>query len=391
MRPLPGWALIPLIFPIVISPSLLAQVKPAAASDSRQIHRETGIEVPAGTRVVLQLTSPVWARSARAGLRVYARTVFPVALNNVMVIPAGTYVEGMIDAVNKPTVWSNRAQFQMRFTKWIFANGYTVELAGGPSGGASANGAASGENAAGATANVLVEVSYANDVLLDNGTEMEMTVNRPVWLERTSIAKAVQVSRPLGIGSVKSATRCKPTPGTPGTPDTVIPGTPGTPDIVIPGGPGMPDTVIPGTPATPGTPDTVIPGTPGTAGVACPGPPIVLSSSTASWNHTQNFQVTTPFEIGGAKLPAGKYAAAWAGERGQAQVDIVQDRRTMASAPARISALRELARRNEVTTRRNPDGTIALVQLTFARENVALSFGGETATNDAIGKTKAPR
>src|SRR5690242_4266588 len=184
MRPRFGWALIPIVLAAGHWQSALAQEKPTASAEpsSPQIQSETGaapFDVPAGTRVVLQLTGPVWTKSATPGIRVYARSVFPVAINNAMVIPAGTYVEGIVDAVKKPTRRSNRAQFQMHFTKWIFANGYTVQFVGSDS--------------AKATANLLVEVSYASDVLLDNGTQIEMTVQKPILLDRASIAKAAQV------------------------------------------------------------------------------------------------------------------------------------------------------------------------------------------------------
>ena len=43
--------------------------------------------VPAGTSVPLALTRPVMARTAKAGDSIYAETVFPVAVNNHMLIP----------------------------------------------------------------------------------------------------------------------------------------------------------------------------------------------------------------------------------------------------------------------------------------------------------------
>ena len=64
------------------------------------------------------------------GDSVYAETVFPVAVNNQMAIPLGTYVQGQIDTLTPPGWLSPHAQFQMHFTKIIFADGYTVELPG---------------------------------------------------------------------------------------------------------------------------------------------------------------------------------------------------------------------------------------------------------------------
>jgi hypothetical protein len=56
--------------------------------------RERGkLLVPAGTRVPVVLKNAISTKSARVGDSVYAQTSFPIAVNNRMVIPAGTYVQ----------------------------------------------------------------------------------------------------------------------------------------------------------------------------------------------------------------------------------------------------------------------------------------------------------
>src|SRR5258708_25138032 len=62
-------------------------------------HEKPAIIVPAGTKVALTLTSPIWARSANVGDTIHSATSFPVAIGNEMAIPPGTYVEGKIDAL----------------------------------------------------------------------------------------------------------------------------------------------------------------------------------------------------------------------------------------------------------------------------------------------------
>jgi hypothetical protein len=129
--------------------------------------------------------------------------------------------------------------------------------------------------------NLTIDVSASSDLLLDNGAQFDVTLAAPLSLNSKQLADAIVVSHPVDLGQFKSATQCRPTPGTPGspgTPDTVIPGSPGTPDTTVPGGPGMPDIVIPGTPPTPPTVIPGSPGTPGFAGQACPRAPIVISS-----------------------------------------------------------------------------------------------------------------
>jgi hypothetical protein len=238
------------------------------------------VTLTSGTKLEVALVRPLWANAAAPGSQIYAQTTFPVVTGDRVIIPAGTYVEGTIEKLTRPTRRSNRAQIEVLFTQIVFANGYVVSLpAMGP--------AASAQDVAPSLIDVTVQVSPSNDLLLDNGAQIEITLASPLALDSAQTAAAPPLSRAPAPGQFKSASLCRPTagtPGTPGSPDTVIPGTPATPDTVIPGGPGMPDTVIPG---SPGTPDTVIPGTPGTPGFPgsiCPAPPMVISNTPGNPN-----------------------------------------------------------------------------------------------------------
>jgi hypothetical protein len=353
----------------------------------KQSTARSTIVVPAGTTVYLALTSPVWTKTAKVGDSVYAEAAFPVAVNNQMAIPPGSYVQGQIDTLTKPGFLSPHAQFQIHFTKIIFANGYTVVLAGPQnvtSGQTPAQQASSTPGAprapAGdvipAVASVYVEVSIASDILLDNGSQIEMVLQIPLRLNAANVAAAVRASNPVQLAQFKSATLCRPVPGTPGTSDTVIPGTPGspgTPDTVIPGADGMPDTVIPGIPATSGTPDTVIPGTPGTPDVSCPGPPVVTSSAKVQ-NYKESFQIGAPVQIAGKQLSAGSYQVTWKGAGPSAQVEIQQNGNLIISVPARVVLLNRKSPADVPGTRTNSDGSVSLRSLRFAGQTFALYF-----------------
>jgi hypothetical protein len=242
------------------------------------------------------LIIPIWAGTAKPGDPIYAQTNFPVTAGNSIALPAGTWVEGVIEAVIRPTRKLSRAQLQILFTKIIFANGYTIALPDISTAALATSGQNEAPTAAPTAANVTIQVSTANDLLLDNGAQIEMTLVAPLALDARQIANAVPLSHAPAPGKFRSATLCRPTEGvlgtlgTPGTSDTVIPGTPGTPSITIPQGPGMPDITIPG---TPGTPATVIPGSPGTPGTpdipgtVCPAAPIVISSSPVAMKPVQ--------------------------------------------------------------------------------------------------------
>ena len=80
-----------------------------------------------------------------------------------------------------------------------------------------------------AVATPYVLVSSENDILLDNGSQIEMVLQVPLRLNAAKVAVGAKQYNPPPLAQLKSATQCRPIPATPGTPDTVIPGTPGTP------------------------------------------------------------------------------------------------------------------------------------------------------------------
>ncbi|HZU32615.1 MAG TPA: hypothetical protein VFB79_15970 [Candidatus Angelobacter sp.] len=88
------------------------------------------LTVPAGTQVLLQLKSPIDTKSAHVGDGVYCQTSFPVTMNNIAVIPAGTYVKGQIAEVKRAGRIKGRAEILFHFTTLIFPNGYTIDLPG---------------------------------------------------------------------------------------------------------------------------------------------------------------------------------------------------------------------------------------------------------------------
>ena len=102
----------------------LAAAQQAAASQPSAADASTSITLSAGTEVELLVTRPVWTLTAKAGDVIYAQTSFPVVLGMGIAIPAGTYVEGTIESVTRPTRRTNHAEIDVRFTKFIFANGY---------------------------------------------------------------------------------------------------------------------------------------------------------------------------------------------------------------------------------------------------------------------------
>ncbi len=85
--------------------------------------------VPAGTRLPIQLRQPLSTRNAQPGDAVYAQTTFPIAVSGGMAIPAGTWVQGVVDSVKRAGRIKGRAELRFHLTSLIFANGHTVDMA----------------------------------------------------------------------------------------------------------------------------------------------------------------------------------------------------------------------------------------------------------------------
>jgi type IV secretion system protein VirB10 len=90
------------------------------------------INIPAGTKVLLEVRSAINTKSARPGDGVYLSSTFPVVVGNRVVIPSGVYVQGVVDSVVRPGrgMGAKKAQLNMHFTSMIFANGSVVEIPG---------------------------------------------------------------------------------------------------------------------------------------------------------------------------------------------------------------------------------------------------------------------
>jgi hypothetical protein len=111
------------------SPQLTSRAAPVAQENSPAAPADS-ITVSAGTRVPLTMKQGLTTKNARPGDPVYAQTAFPIVMNDRIVIPPGTFVQGEIRRVLRPGRVKGRAELQMSFTSMIFPNGYTLLLPG---------------------------------------------------------------------------------------------------------------------------------------------------------------------------------------------------------------------------------------------------------------------
>jgi type IV secretion system protein VirB10 len=86
--------------------------------------------VPAGTKVLLQVRSAINTKSAKPGDGIYLASTFPVVVGTRVMIPAGVYVQGVVDRVARAGHVKGRAQLDLHFTSIIFPNGTVVEIPG---------------------------------------------------------------------------------------------------------------------------------------------------------------------------------------------------------------------------------------------------------------------
>jgi type IV secretion system protein VirB10 len=84
--------------------------------------------IPAGSRIPLSLKQAISTKNAREGDAVYAETVFPFVINEHVLVPSGTYVQGKIARVERAGHGKGRSEILMHFTTLIYPSGYTLML-----------------------------------------------------------------------------------------------------------------------------------------------------------------------------------------------------------------------------------------------------------------------
>ena len=191
--------------------------------------------IPAGTKVPLSLKQAISTKTAKEGDSVYAETTFPVVLDNKIIIPPGTYVQGKISSVKRGGHVKGRAELLLHFTSMIYPSGYTVMLPGslenvpgaekstvkdsegtiqqdsqtgeklgtaaktagagaaiGGIAGQGWKGAGIGAGIGGAAGAAIAMLSRNADVRLEPGTSVEMIIQREVPLDSSRIPGAVK-------------------------------------------------------------------------------------------------------------------------------------------------------------------------------------------------------
>lgn len=88
----------------------------------------TAAEIPQGSHVLLRLVNSVTSRTAREGDYVYMRTATPIVANGQVVVPADSYVQGVISHTRRSGRVSGRAELGIRIETLTLTGGRVIQV-----------------------------------------------------------------------------------------------------------------------------------------------------------------------------------------------------------------------------------------------------------------------
>jgi len=86
-------------------------------------------EIPQGAHLLLRMENTVSTRTAQPGDFVYLRTSSPIAADGEIVVPAGSYVQGVVVQAQRSGRVSGRAQLSIRLETLTLPAGKVVKFA----------------------------------------------------------------------------------------------------------------------------------------------------------------------------------------------------------------------------------------------------------------------
>ncbi len=118
---------------VLLSGFVYAQEAQQAASPTLSQGEHSGthqVTIPAGTKIPIALKNTISTKANHEGDPIYAQTTFPVVIDDRVVVPPGTYVQGKISSIKPAGHIKGRAEVLIHFTSLIYPSGYTVLLPG---------------------------------------------------------------------------------------------------------------------------------------------------------------------------------------------------------------------------------------------------------------------
>jgi len=135
-----------------------AQAAPASTAPASKGTPERFV-VPSGTRLPLILHNAVTTRNAKPGDPVYLETLFPIVIDNRVLIPAGSYVQGEVQEARRPGKVKGTGEIRLRLNSMILPNGYAVDFNAVPT-----NAGTGGNEATDKEGNIHGDTDKAGDV-----------------------------------------------------------------------------------------------------------------------------------------------------------------------------------------------------------------------------------
>lgn len=110
--------------------SLPANAQSKLDSSQAEPQPPATITVPAGTRILVALKSPLHTTSAEPGAGIYSETTSVVVQDGRVIIPLKAQVQGTVESSSRPGRVKGKAKFLLHFTSLTFPNNYSVPIDG---------------------------------------------------------------------------------------------------------------------------------------------------------------------------------------------------------------------------------------------------------------------
>jgi hypothetical protein len=98
--------------------------------------------------------------------------------------------------------------------------------------------------------------------------------------------------------------------------------------------------------------------------------------------------VSSPVEVGGKQIAAGKYDVQWEGTGPAVEASIMKGKKVVATVPAKVVSLDQSASIDSAVVRTNTDGSRTLAQARFSGKKMALEFGDAGASSASGASSK---
>lgn len=92
------------------------------------IYALSAADIPQGTHLLLRMENSISTRTAQEGDYVYLKTASPIAVNGMVLVPVGSFVQGAVAQAKRSGRVSGRAELAIRLETLTLANGKVVKF-----------------------------------------------------------------------------------------------------------------------------------------------------------------------------------------------------------------------------------------------------------------------